>query len=156
MLQRQKREIYRLNKRPHHPVGLESWPPRLFETLLGASTLHGGHAAEENTDHDWGEEGLVAEDTSSGLNSSVGKVDVAGQESEPSGSNRAKDTASVQSHSTSTGKVMVLEPTLLNKLLSSDVSCGEENSGRDALSEQRAGSQAAIVPGDVRLRYSMK
>lgn len=152
VLQRQKREVDSLNERPHHPVGLESRPPRLFKTLLGASALHGSHAAKERTDHDWGEEGLIAEDASSGLNSSVGKIDVACQESKPSGSNGAKHTASVQSHSTSTGKVMVLDSTLLNKLLRSDVSCSEENSSRDALSEQRAGSEAAIVPGRVRLR----
>lgn len=156
MLQGQECEIDGLDERPNHPVGLESRPPRLLKSFFGAGTLHGGHAAEESTDHDRGKEGLIAEDTSSGLDSSVGKVDIASQESEPCGSNGTKDTASVQSHSASTGKVMVLQSTLLNKLLSSNVSCGEENSSCDALSEQRAGSQAAVVPGVVRLTYNMK
>lgn len=49
---------------------------------------------------------------------------------------------------------MVLDTTLVNELLSCDISCGEEDSSRDALGEQRASSQLGVVPDDSELLLS--
>lgn len=91
MLERQEGEVDHLDKGPDHPVGLEGRPPRLLQALLGAGSLHGGHAAEERADHNGGKDELVAGDAGEHLDALVPRVDVAGQEAEPGGGNGAED-----------------------------------------------------------------
>lgn len=91
MLQREECEVDHLDKRPNHPVGAQSWPVGLIQAFLDAGTLHGGHAAEEDTNHDGGEEKLVAGDAGECLKSLVSHVDVASKDSKPSRGSRAKD-----------------------------------------------------------------
>ena len=55
-------------------------------------------------------------------------------------------TATVESHSTSTGQLMVLPTFLLHQLLGHGVSGCEEDSSRDALGEQWARGQLHLVP----------
>lgn len=91
MLQRQEGEVNRLHKGPDHPVGLERGPPGRLELLLGAVALHGGHAAEEDTDHDRREGELVSGDAGNCRKALVGRVDAAGQKVEPCCGSRTKD-----------------------------------------------------------------
>lgn len=65
-------------------------------------------------------------------------------------------TATVQSHTASTLQVMVLDTTLVDKLLGSNIASGEEHSRRDTLGEQRAGSQLGIVPDEGELWSSVE
>lgn len=165
MLERQEGEVDHLDERPHHPVGLQRRPPRLVEALLDAGALHRGHAAQERADHDGREEHLVAGDASEHLDALVPRVDVASQEAEPRRGHGAEDawasqsmllhrggedkgglTAAVEGHAAGTGQVMLLDASLLNELLGSDVAGREEHGRRHALSEQRTGGKSAIVP----------
>lgn len=85
-------EVDELHERPDHPVRLQGGPPGLVEPLLDALTLHGGHAAEEDTNHDGGECSLVASHTSKSLETGIaGNSDLAGQEVEPGGGHRSED-----------------------------------------------------------------
>lgn len=87
-------EVDELDERPDTPVSLEGRPPRRLELLLGAGALHGGHAAEEDADHDGGEAALVDGHAGEGGEPRVGRVDAACDEVEPSGSHRAEDAFS--------------------------------------------------------------
>lgn len=91
VLQRQEGEVDELHSRPDHPVGLEGRPPGGLELLLGAVALHGGHTAEEDTDHDGRETKLVAGDAADGGETRVGGVDATGEEVEPGVSYRAEN-----------------------------------------------------------------
>lgn len=55
-------------------------------------------------------------------------------------------TTTVEGHAAGAGKVMLLKTTLVDKLLSSNVASGKENSCGDALGEQRARGEAGVVP----------
>lgn len=92
VLQRQEGEVDKLHKRPEHPVGLESRPPSGVEALLGAFALHGGHAAEEDSNHDGSEERLVGRHSRQRLDTGISKGDATGQETQPGGCNRPKNT----------------------------------------------------------------
>lgn len=91
VLKRQKGKVDGLHSWPDHPVGLERGPPGLVEALLCAVALHGGHTAEEDTDHDGCKDELVAGDTGQSLEPSVSHVDVASEEAEPGGGHGAED-----------------------------------------------------------------
>ena len=175
MLQGEEGEVDELDERPDHPVGLERRPPRLLEALLGAGALHGGHAAEEDANHDGREERLVAADAGERLEARVAQVDAAGQDAEPRRGDGSKDacnnsafmpsaamsvggrrrrkanrkgrlTAAVEGHAAGAGQVMLLQALLLNELLRRDVARGEEHRRGDALGEQRARRQLGVVP----------
>lgn len=83
VLQRQEGKVDGLHKRPDHPVGAEGGPPGLLEALLDAGALHGGHAAEEDTNHGRGKDGLVDKDAPEGLDALIGEGDPASEEIEP-------------------------------------------------------------------------
>jgi hypothetical protein len=89
--QRDEGEVDHLDKRPDHPVGLQGRPPGLLQPLLGAFALHGGHAAQEDANHDGGEEALVAGNTGQRLDALVACIDVTGQKAKPGSSDGAKD-----------------------------------------------------------------
>lgn len=90
VLQREKGKVDGLDKRPDHPVGLESGPPGLLEALRGRGALHGGHAAEEDANHGGGKDGLVNEDAGEDFGALVGKGDAAGEKVEPGSGGRSK------------------------------------------------------------------
>lgn len=92
VLQGQEGEVDKLNKRPQHPVGLESRPPSGVEALLGALPLHGGHAAKEDSNHDGSKKRLVGRHTRQRLNTGISESDATGQEAQPGGCNRPKNT----------------------------------------------------------------
>lgn len=92
VLQRQEGEVDKLDKRPQHPVGLQSRPPGGVEALLGAFALHGGHAAQEDSNHDGSEERLVGRHARQRLNTGISEGDATGEEAQPGGCNRAKNT----------------------------------------------------------------
>lgn len=91
VLQGQEGKVDHLDKGPDHPVCLERGPPCGLELLLRAAALHGGHAAEEDADHDGGEGELVAGNAGHGGEALVGRVDAAGEEVEPGGGDGAED-----------------------------------------------------------------
>lgn len=91
MLQGQEGEVDHLDKGPDHPVGLKGGPPGGIKLLDGAVALHGGHAAEEDADHDGREGELVACDARDRLEALVGWADATGQEAEPGGGGRPED-----------------------------------------------------------------
>lgn len=92
VLEGQESEVDKLDKGPDHPVGLEGGPPGLVEPLLGARAFHGGHAAEEDTDHDGSKAQLIASDAGKGLEmGSARDGDSTSQEGEPSGGHWAED-----------------------------------------------------------------
>lgn len=146
VLKRQKGKVDGLNKGPHQPVCLEGGPPRRLQTLLCARSLHGGHAAEEGTNHDGGKQGLVAGNTGERLYPWVSERDVAGQESEPCRGDRAEEASSVQGHAAGPGQVVALETLAFDQLLRGNVSSREEYRSGDALCEEGTGSQPGIVP----------
>ncbi|KAI9171805.1 LOW QUALITY PROTEIN: hypothetical protein HJFPF1_01296 [Paramyrothecium foliicola] len=161
-------EVDKLNKRPDHPVGLERRPPSLLEPLLGAGALHGGHAAQEHTDHDGRKEGLVTGNAGERLHALVPESDVAGKEAKPRGGHGAKDACAIQEISivNTIGlagnvagensqppyrailpvRVMALDSLLLDELLGGNVASSEKDGRRHALRQQRTGSQPGVVP----------
>lgn len=164
MLEGDEGEVDDLNERPEHPVGLEGRPPGGLDSLLGVVSFHGGHAAKEDADHDGCKGELIASHTSESFNLSVARVDVASEETKPGCRNGAKDdyrelisdsnlvdslkmlTATVQGHATCSNQVMLLHALLLDELLSRDITSSKEHRSGDALGEQRASSQAGVVP----------
>lgn len=92
VLQRQEGEVDELDKRPQHPVGLERRPPGGVEALLGALALHRSHAAQEDSNHDGSEERLVGRHARQRLNTGISEGDAPGEETQPSGCNRPKNT----------------------------------------------------------------
>ena len=153
VLQRQVGEVDELHKRPDHPVGPQRRPPVLLEPLLGAGALHGGHAAQEDADHDRGEGALVAADAGEGLEArAAGDDDLARKQVEPGRGDGAEDEAAVERHAAGALEVVRLEAALLDELLGRDVARGEEDRRRHGLREQRAGSQSAVVPGHCQAR----
>lgn len=75
VLQRQEGEVDKLHGRPEHPVGLESRPPGRFKAFRGAFALHGGHAAEEDSNHDGSKQQLVSRHTRRRLDPSIPEGD---------------------------------------------------------------------------------
>lgn len=80
-----------LDEGPNHPVGLKGRPPGLLKACLRAGALHGGHAAQEDTDHDGSKGQLVTGHTGEDLHARVWQIDAASQEAEPGRGNGAKD-----------------------------------------------------------------
>lgn len=56
-------------------------------------------------------------------------------------------TSAVEGHAASAGKVVLLEAAAVDELLGGNVAGGEEDGCGDALGEQGARGEAAVVPG---------
>ncbi|KEY66491.1 hypothetical protein S7711_10903 [Stachybotrys chartarum IBT 7711] len=140
-------EVDHLDEWPDHPVGLERGPPRLLEPLLGALALHGGHAAEEDSDHDGREEQLVTGHAREHFNALVPHNDLERQESKPGGSHGSEHAYAPTGHAAGPGEVMGLGASPLDELLGRDIAGREQHGGRDARREEGTGGQFGVVPG---------
>lgn len=58
-----------------------------------------------------------------------------------------KLTTAVEGHAAGTGKVVLFQTALVYELLGGYIASGKENGGSDALSEEGARGEAAVVPG---------
>jgi len=83
VLVRDELEVEHLHKGPDHPVGGEGGLVAALELGARAGAFQSGHGAEEDADHDGGEEELVGGDAGEHLCVLVGEDDPALEEVEP-------------------------------------------------------------------------
>ncbi len=91
VLKGQEGKVDSLDCWPDVPIGLEGCPPCRLELVLRASSLHGSHAAEEDTNHNRSKDELITSNTRNGGELLVHRVNMTGQQVVPGVGDGSKD-----------------------------------------------------------------
>jgi len=146
VLKRNELEVHGLDEWPEHPVLGQSVPVGGLDLLLRIRTFHDSHRGQEGEQVERGKDGLIKTNASEDLCiGRAGDANAALKEAEPGGSERTEDsysksvsvtieikcqwihTSTVERHTGTAGKIVVLQANLLDTLLSHSITGRKED-----------------------------